>query len=107
MEAQGTIRDGVKKDSSRKNWDEIPDLGYTPFKGTLNVSLEKKPDIPEEGKIVLFDFFDCWKGFINGNPCHVCFRKNKGNKRMAFIIAPTKLRETHNINTGDKVTVKI
>ena len=115
MKLTGWVGPGKGYDSGTREWtDEVEKvLGYTPFRGTLNISI--RPKLVEEEVLaqyqttVPFRDFVCLEGEINGVRAHFCYSRHRANKDIStfYVISPHKLREHLNLNDKDKVQVEI
>ena len=109
MKIKGFVASGNNVDGKRDYWGKVSSaLKLDLFEGTLNVKpyevhdlLSKTPDF------ILFQYFACYFGKINGIDCIIGIRRHgyKEAKNMLFIMAEVKLRDVLNLKDGDDVIV--
>jgi CTP-dependent riboflavin kinase len=108
----GTIKSGAKYDSTHRNWKQFK-LGYTPFKGTLNVRLHQdisEKDFHNAGEVRrAFPDFMCIKGTLNNEIVDLCYSKHKRQKDISdlFVISDKALRETLGLKDTEDVEIQL
>ena len=115
MKLIGYVGPGRGFDSGERVWPkDLPSkLGFTPFKGTLNVairpvvSLASLRGIGEE--IDVFDDMCGFRGFFEGLPVVFCYSKKRAEHRIStlYVIAACKLRDVKDLEDGRPVQIVI
>lgn len=115
MKLNGWVGKGKGYDSETRVWtDNLKDvLGYTPFQGTLNISV--RPILSEQEllskclTVEPFSDFVCVEGQLNGVRAHFCYSRYRDGKDIStfYVISELKLREHFDLSDKDKVKVEI
>jgi len=64
------------------------------------------PTLDREKAVLIYDYFLCVPGKINGVDCHFCVKKSMQEHGSIFTIAPVKLRDELNLKDGDLVNLE-
>ncbi len=81
-------------------------LGYLPYPGTLNVSLDYRMPRIKEDSVTKILRGACIPATINGLPCHLYSQKFLTGAKGVFVIAPVRLRDALNLQDGDRVLLE-
>ena len=115
MELKGYVGKGKGYDSNKREWHEGLEqlLGYSPFKGTLNVAIVPNLTVDEfsDGTSVITPFKDfvCLEGEIEGVRAHMCYSLGRKSEKINtfYVISSVKLRDKLKLEDRDKVKIKI
>ncbi len=102
---RGVVTEGCSYDSQCDWSKEAEKFGYTPYIGTLNVTIEE-PLYPDGG-ILTINSFAAFPGTINGAPCHImCKTYDDYDRRRVFVLAAERLRDKLGLVDGSEVDLQ-